>query len=301
MLYVDYITSAIYMSRGNLTKLDLTVKEVDDMEELIKINTDDSDRPTVLGRDLHAVLEIRTPYTQWFGRMCEYGFTENSDYVTFHKNVIRTDGAEMPNQQINHQITLDMAKELCMLQRSEKGKRYREYFLELERQWNNPEAVMARALKIADRKLVETTAQVKLLTEKNQELTDQNDALNLQVLQKTQKIDQLQPLANYSERILSNPSLITTTQIAKEYGWSAIKLNKLLADRRIQYKQNGQWVLYSKYQDKGYTHSKTVEVTADDGTHRVVMNTMWTQAGRRFIYLLLKRDGILPLVESSAP
>lgn len=301
LLYVDYITSEIYMSRDKLTKLDLTAKEVDDMEELIKINFDDnSDRPTVSGRELHERLGIRTAYKDWFPRMCEYGFVEGKDFNPLKSEQLRNEGdRQVKREIIDHQITIDMAKELCMIQRSDVGKRCREYFLDVERQFNNPEAIMARALKIADQKLLEVQNQVAQLTERNSKLVEKNDELNIQVIQKNQKIDQLRPLANYSEIILSNPSLITITQIAKDYGWSGVRLNKELCSRKVQYKQNGQWILYSKYQDKGYVHSKTVEITADDGTHKVVQNTMWTQAGRRFIYLLLKKDGIVPLIEST--
>ena len=115
------------------------------MNELIRINTDNSDRPTVMGRELHEALEIKTPYKKWFDRMCEYGFTENSDFVTMDKNVRRSDGTEMPQTQFDHQITLDMAKEICMIQRSDIGRKCRQYFLDVEKQWNTPEAVMERA------------------------------------------------------------------------------------------------------------------------------------------------------------
>lgn len=124
-----------------------------EMNEIIKINKDGSDRPTVLGRELHKALEIKTPYKKWFDRMTEYGFAENSDFVTMVKNVRRADGTEMPQGEHDHQLTLDMAKELCMIQRSEIGRKCRQYFIEVEKQWNSPEAVMDRALKYADQKI----------------------------------------------------------------------------------------------------------------------------------------------------
>ena len=123
------------------------------MNEIIKINTDNSDRPTVMGRELHEALEIKTPYKKWFDRMCEYGFTENSDFVTMDKNVRRADGTEMPQTQFDHQLTIDMAKEICMIQRSDIGRKCRQYFIDVEKQWNSPEAVMDRALKYADQKI----------------------------------------------------------------------------------------------------------------------------------------------------
>ncbi len=107
------------------------------MNDLININYDGSDRPTVMGRELHEALEIQTPYKKWFDRMCEYGFTENLDFVTMDKNVRRADGTEMPQTQFDHQLTLDMAKEICMIQRSEKGKQCRQYFIEVEKRYNS--------------------------------------------------------------------------------------------------------------------------------------------------------------------
>lgn len=129
------------------------------MNELISVSYD-NDRPTVLGRDLHEKLGIKTPYTTWFNRMCEYGFDENSDYITAYKNVIRADGSEMPQTQIDHQLTLDMAKQICMIQRSDLGRQYREYFLEIERKWNDPVTSMARSLVYANRQLASVTGQL---------------------------------------------------------------------------------------------------------------------------------------------
>lgn len=117
------------------------------MNNLIPINYDGSDRPTVSGRDLHNFLEVGTAYKDWFPRMCEYGFTEGTDYRSF----LSESTGGRPAQ--NHQLTIDMAKELCMLQRTEKGKIARQYFIELEKQWNSPEAVMSRALRMAEQKL----------------------------------------------------------------------------------------------------------------------------------------------------
>lgn len=123
------------------------------MNDLIKIDTNATDRPTVMGRELHKALEIKTPYKKWFDRMCEYGFAENTDFVTMDKNVRRADGTEMPQLQFDHQLTIDMAKEICMIQRTEVGRKCRQYFLDVEKQWNSPEAIMHRALALADQKV----------------------------------------------------------------------------------------------------------------------------------------------------
>ena len=126
------------------------------MNGLIKINMDSSDRPTVMGRELHEALGIRTAYKDWFPRMCEYGFSEGTDFNPLKFEQVQTEGIRQVKREItDHQLTIDMAKEICMIQRSEKGKACRRYFLEVEKNWNSPEAVMSRALKIADRKLIE--------------------------------------------------------------------------------------------------------------------------------------------------
>ena len=114
--------------------------------ELIKIDYTNSDRPTVLGRDLHAMLEVEARYNDWFPRMCEYGFKEGKDFYSF---LSKTPEGGRPKQE--HQLTIAMAKELCMLQRTEKGKQCRQYFIQVEEAWNTPEQVMARALQMANR------------------------------------------------------------------------------------------------------------------------------------------------------
>ena len=123
--------------------------------ELIKIDYTNSDRPTVLGRDLHAMLEIETRYNDWFPRMCEYGFEEGKD---FHSFLSKNPEGGRPKQE--HQLTIAMAKELCMLQRSEKGKQCRQYLIAIEEAWNTPEQLMARALRVADETIKSLTAEL---------------------------------------------------------------------------------------------------------------------------------------------
>lgn len=119
------------------------------MNEIIKVNYE-NDRPTVLARELHDFLEVKTAFKDWFPRMCEYGFSEGIDYCSFLSN--RSDG--LPGKpKHDAQLTIEMAKEICMLQRNERGKQARQYFIQLEKDWNSPEKVMARALQIADRRI----------------------------------------------------------------------------------------------------------------------------------------------------
>lgn len=114
---------------------------------------------------------------------------------------------------------------------------------------------------------------------------------------KNQIIGELRPKADYMDRILKSKSLVTITQIAKDYGMSGKALNKALHEYGIQYKQSEQWLLYEKYQNKGYTHSETIVIEDVPGLDKVVMNTKWTQKGRVFLYGVLKHYGILPTIE----
>lgn len=123
------------------------------MNELIKI-TYDNDRPAVSARDLHEFLGVGADYRHWFPRMCEYGFTEGQDFNSVKNDRVQMEGDRMVSRTVDDAIlTIDMAKELCMLQRNEKGKQARQYFIQLEKDWNSPEKVMARALQIANKKL----------------------------------------------------------------------------------------------------------------------------------------------------
>lgn len=123
------------------------------MDELIKI-TYQNEMPAVSARDLHEFLEVETHFKDWFPRMCEYGFTEGQDFNLLKNERVQMEGGRMVSRAVKDAIlSIDMAKEICMIQRNEKGKQARQYFLDLERAWNSPEKVMARALKIADRKI----------------------------------------------------------------------------------------------------------------------------------------------------
>lgn len=115
-----------------------------------------------------------------------------------------------------------------------------------------------------------------------------------EVAQKNQIIQELQPKATYYDLVLQNKSLVPISVIAKDYGMSATKLNKVLHELKVQYKQGNTWLLYQKYASKGYTQSKTHTIDADYSK----MHTYWTQKGRLFIYDLLKnKKNILPLIE----
>lgn len=246
------------------------------MNEIVKVNYE-GNRPTVMGRDLHEALEVKTSYKDWFPRMCEYGFVENQDFCS----ILSESTGGRPS--INHQLTIEMAKELCMIQRTEKGKLCRQYFLELEKAWNSPEAVMARALQFANE-------QLSIVRKENKELLDT-------VAVQGQQIAELTPKATYYDVILACKDALPITAIAKDFGWSGKKMNQYLADKKIQFKQSGIWLLYQKYAELGYTCTKTHVHTGSDGMPHSTVHTYWTQKGRIFIYQLLKSDGHLPTME----
>lgn len=129
------------------------------------------------------------------------------------------------------------------------------------------------------------------------DLEEQKQLLTTENAQQKQIIGELKPKADYTDSILKNKGLVTITQIAKDYGMSGTAMNEILHDLGVQYKQSGQWLLYTKYQDKGYTHSETINIIRKDGRPDITMNTKWTQKGRLFIYALLRRHDILPLIE----
>nr|DAN70532.1 MAG TPA: antirepressor protein [Caudoviricetes sp.] len=247
------------------------------MNELITITTNEVGEPTVLGRELHEFLGVKTLYKDRFPRMVEYGFTEGKDFNPLKNEQVRFEGnREVARELTDHLLTIDMAKEICMIQRTEVGKQARQYFIQVEKDYNSPEKIMARALRIAEKEL---------------------STLRLENKVQAQQIAELQPKATYYDLILQCPSLLSVTEIAKDYGLSAKGLNKILHDNGIQYSQSGVWFLYAKYQDKGYTSTKTQNYNRPDGTQGSRVHTYWTQKGRLFLYGLLKDLGHLPLVE----
>ena len=166
------------------------------MNELIKISYENAERPTVSGRELHEALEVKTAYKDWFPRMCEYGFTEGEDFNPLKNEQVRTEGNRQVSRELtNHQLTIPMAKEICMLQRSEKGKQFRQYFIRVEEAWNSPEMIMKRALEIANEKV---------------------KALQVSVSQLTVDKQIMQPKADYFDELVDRNLLTGIRETAKE-------------------------------------------------------------------------------------
>ena len=240
------------------------------MNKLINVTLNENQEPVVSGRQLHKVLNVNSNYTTWFERMTEYGFTEGQDFLP---HLEKSTGGR-PKQ--DHVLKLDMAKEIAMIQRTDKGKEVRQYFIQVEKDFNSPEKIMARALKIADRKIIS--------------LEHKNEVLQLELEEARKQTD-------YLDLILQTKDMLTTTQLAQDCGMSANKFNQILKQVGIQRKVNGQWILYTKYQGKGYIASRTFDYVGKDNKVHSKITTVWTQLGRRFIYEKLKDNDIYPLIE----
>ena len=237
------------------------------MSDLIKITTKDG-KQLVSARELHEFLEIKTDFRKWFPRMCEYGFEESIDYTPV-KFVHPMNLQECTD----YAISIDMAKELSMIQRTEKGKQARLYFIECEKKLKEVD-VKANLLLSIYNGGQEGIAAAKKLTE-------------LEVEEATKP---LLPKAEFYDKVL-NPTdeengftkLLTTTEVAKDLGMTARQLNNILHEKRIIYKKGKTWVLYSKYDHL------ISEKYCDYFINEFGNLLKWTEKGRKFIIELLEK------------
>lgn len=237
------------------------------MNELIKINYND-EQPTVLGRDLHEALDVQTPYHKWFPRMCEYGFTEGEDFNT-DKNVrVQIEGNREVNREvIDHILTIPMAKEICMLQRSEKGKEFRQYFLKIEEQWNTPEAVMSRALKLANKKL------------------DEIKNINYQL---SEKIEQDKPKVLFANAVETADTSILVGDLAKLIKQNGVDIgqkrlfNWLRENGYLIKNGNSRNMPTQKSMDMKLFEVKERTISNPDGSVRITKTTKVTGKGQQY-------------------
>lgn len=211
------------------------------MNELIKVNYDNPEKPVVSGRELHEALGIKTAYKDWFPRMCEYGFTENSDFLTVAQKRATAQG----NFTIynDHMLTIPMAKELCMIQRTDIGRKFRQYFISIEEAWNSPEMVMQRALSIANERV---------------------KALQLSVSQLTVDNQIMQPKAEYFDELVDRRLLTNFRDTAKELHIGQKEFIQFLLDRKYVYRdRKSKLKPYMPYVEDGlfelkeFTNTKT--------------------------------------------
>mgnify|MGYP002727517798 FL=1 len=231
------------------------------MKDLIQIHYDNADRPTVSGRELHEALEVKTAYKDWFPRMCEYGFSEGKDYCSFLSD--RSDG-KAGKPRTDHQLTIPMAKELCMLQRTDKGKQMRQYFIAVEEQWNSPDAIMARALQLSNAKLKEMQITVSALTVENQIM---------------------KPKAEYFDELVDRNLLTGIRETAGELGVKQNQFVTFLLEKKYMYRdKKGKLTAYAKPLADGLFERKECmnEKTQWKGTQDLV-----TPKGRETFRLLM--------------
>lgn len=197
------------------------------MNELIKI-TYQNEKPAVSARELHEFLEVGADYRHWFPRMCEYGFTEGEDFNPVKIGRVQEEGGRMVSRVVDDAIlSIDMAKEICMIQRNEKGKQARQYFLALERDWNSPEKVMSRALRYAEQELKQVRALNSALTVDNQIM---------------------KPKADYFDELVERNTLTNFRETAKELGIPPKKFVRFLLDQKYIYRDKKGKLL--PYEDK---------------------------------------------------
>ena len=232
------------------------------MKDLIQIRYDNADRPTVSGRELWEALEVETPYHKWMPRMCEYGFAENVDYAVTDIFVPNSNGGKQTRT--DHQLTIPMAKELCMLQRTDKGKQMRQYFIAVEEQWNSPDAIMARALQLSNAKLKEMQVTVSTLTVENQIM---------------------KPKAEYFDELVDRNLLTGIRETAGELGVKQNQFVTFLLEKKYMYRdKKGKLTAYAKPLADGLFERKECmnEKTQWKGTQDLV-----TPKGRETFRLLM--------------
>lgn len=224
------------------------------MNELLKVNYG-NDRITLSARELHEFLGIGTEFAKWMQRMCEYGFSENQDYRVFVKN---DDNSKGGRPSTDYEITLDMAKEIAMIQRSDKGKEVRQYFLELERRWNSPEAVMNRALEYSKK-------QIKALMEENKEL---------------------KPKALFADAVSASDESILIGQLAKLIRQNGYEIGQ---NRLFEWMRENGYLIKSgsrrnqptqRAMDMGLFEVKERTISNPDGSTRITITTKVTGKGQ---------------------
>lgn len=249
------------------------------MKELIKIRETENGK-AVSARELHRFVvqeakggQTGEQFNHWIARMLEYGFVNRVDYTVIEYDYTGAEISQSDNQRVakrDYALTVECAKEISMLQRNDRGKQARKYFIEAEKKLTqNPflHISKAEALKLAY----------------------EAEAKN-ELLEKELKIQA--PKAEYYDKVLDSKGVYVTNQIAKELGMSAVTLNRRLHLLGIQYKQNGTWVLYHQYQDKGLTKTRTYTYQDGNGLTKTSMQTVWTEKGREFIHNATKRRAL---------
>lgn len=233
------------------------------MNELMSVNYT-QDEPTVSGRELHEFLEVKTKYKDWFPRMTEYGFIEKQDYTLVAQKRATNNPKNPMTDMMDHQITIPMAKEICMIQRSEKGKQARQYFLAIEKAWNTPEMIMSRALKMAEYK-------INHLEVENSRLLVANTVM--------------QPKAEYFDELVDRNLLTSFRDTAKELKVQEKIFIQFLLDKKYIYRdRKGKLKPYAEKNDQLFE----LKEARNEKTGWVGTQTLITPKGRETFRLLMK-------------
>lgn len=239
------------------------------MTDIITINDQDTLYP-VDGRELHERLGVETPYHKWMPRMIEYGFTEGVDFNP-DKNVrVGSEGDRTVSREVlDHHLTLSMAKEICMLQRTEKGREIRRYLIQVEERWNSPDAIMQRALQIANARVAALKGEVMQLEADNSLLTVQNKIM--------------EPKAEYFDDLVDRGVNVSIRDTAKQLGVKQnVFVNFLLAKKYLYRDKKGKLTPYAQYSNDLFTLKECFnEKTQWGGTQ-----TLITPKGRETFRLL---------------
>lgn len=236
------------------------------MQELLNVNADNQ---TVSARELHEKLNIGTQYTKWFERMCEYGFSENEDFKAISQKRLTAQGNE--TTYIDHEISLDMAKHICMIQRTSEGKAVRQYLIDLEKAWNSPEQVYARALKMADVEIAKLKGDNLLLIADNERMKPKEIFADAVATSKTSIL-----IGDLAKLICQNGY-----QIGQKRLFSWMRENGYLIKRGSSMNMPIQ-----KYVEQGLFEVKESNVQNPDGSVRITKTTKVTGKGQ--IYFVNK-------------
>ncbi|HCQ6278643.1 TPA: phage antirepressor KilAC domain-containing protein [Clostridioides difficile] len=203
-------------------------------EGLIKVEVNENQEQILSARDLHEFLEVGSRYNDWFNRMIGYGFVENEDFISITQKKVTAQGNE--TEYIDHVIKLDMAKEIAMIQRNEKGKQARKYFLQIEKDWNSPEKVMARALIVAN----------KTIEKKSREIEEKDKVIQLQ-----------QPKVLFADSVASSDNSILVGELAKLLRQNGIDTGQ---NRLFDWLRNNGYLIKRKGENYNTPTQKSVDL-----------------------------------------
>lgn len=243
------------------------------MKEILTVN---NDTQTVSARELHERLNIGTPYQKWFPRMCEYGFEENTDYTVTDKNVHNSNGGKQTIKDAD--ISIDMAKQICMIQRTPEGKAVRQYLIDLEKAWNTPEQVMARALKYADK-------EIEKLKKSNAGLLEDNK--------------RMKPKEIFADAVSASHTSILVGDMAKLLKQNGVEIGQ---KRLFEWLRKNGYLIKRKGSDWNMPTQKSMEmglfdikestVNSPDGSVRINRTTKVTGKGQQYFInkFLIKQE-----------